>query len=152
MKSDDMLQKWNSGRLVLSTIEDALAEVEVVLFFFSAHWCAPCREFSPTLKEAYADYKRRGGQKVEVVFVSKDANEDAMSNYMTDDHGEWYAVAYRSELAAKLDRDHHIDGLPSLVAVNKDGSVKNRNARKDVQENKNYLQEICGNEPMIYNV
>ena len=31
----------------------ALANKKVVLFYFSAHWCPPCRAFTPVLKDFY---------------------------------------------------------------------------------------------------
>jgi nucleoredoxin len=31
----------------------ALANKKVILFYFSAHWCPPCRAFTPVLKDFY---------------------------------------------------------------------------------------------------
>ena len=33
--------------------ESALQGKEVVLIYFSAHWCPPCRGFTPILKDFY---------------------------------------------------------------------------------------------------
>ena len=33
--------------------QDALREKSLVLFYFSAHWCPPCRGFTPVLKDFY---------------------------------------------------------------------------------------------------
>ncbi len=33
--------------------EDVLAAVDIVCFYFSAHWCPPCRQFTPSLKSFY---------------------------------------------------------------------------------------------------
>ena len=32
---------------------DALAGKQIVCFYFSAHWCPPCRHFTPILKDFY---------------------------------------------------------------------------------------------------
>ena len=38
-----------------------------VLFYFSAHWCPPCRNFTPTLIEFYNTLKN-DGKNIELVF------------------------------------------------------------------------------------
>ena len=30
-----------------------LADKELVMYYFSAHWCPPCRQFTPMLKDFY---------------------------------------------------------------------------------------------------
>jgi len=57
----------------------ALEQKELVLYYFSAHWCPPCRRFTPMLAEFYKEASQLG---VEVVFVSGDQSEDAMISYM----------------------------------------------------------------------
>ncbi len=37
-----------------SATETALKDKKLVLFYFSAHWCPPCRGFTPKLKDFYA--------------------------------------------------------------------------------------------------
>ena len=32
---------------------DALANKKLVAFYFSAHWCPPCKAFTPVLKKFY---------------------------------------------------------------------------------------------------
>ena len=33
--------------------DSALAGKNLVLYYFSAHWCPPCRQFTPMLKDFY---------------------------------------------------------------------------------------------------
>jgi thioredoxin-like negative regulator of GroEL len=42
--------------------------------YFSAHWCPPCRQFTPQLASLYKQAKA-AGRKFEVVFVSADREE-----------------------------------------------------------------------------
>ena len=37
----------------MQSAESALAGKDIVMFYFSAHWCPPCRGFTPILKEFY---------------------------------------------------------------------------------------------------
>ena len=49
--------------------ESALAGKAVVCIYFSAHWCPPCRAFTPLLKDFYEEVE---GEGVEIIFVSSD--------------------------------------------------------------------------------
>ena len=49
-------------------VATALANKDLVCLYFSAHWCPPCRQFTPLLKEFYEVRKR--GQKIWVFFAS----------------------------------------------------------------------------------
>merc|ERR1712183_768568 len=81
-----------------STVEatTALQGKELVLYYFSAHWCPPCRRFTPMLAEFYKAASQLG---VEIVFVSADQSEDAMFSYMK------------------------VEGIPTLVVVTKEGKL-----------------------------
>jgi nucleoredoxin len=50
--------------------KDALADKKVVAFYFSAHWCPPCRAFTPVLKKFY-----EVSQKISVLFI-KNSTKD----------------------------------------------------------------------------
>lgn len=62
--------------------------------YFSAHWCPPCRGFTPKLAEMYNDGLK---DKMEIIFISSDRYESAFNEYF----GEmpWLALPYakRSE-------------------------------------------------------
>merc|ERR1712187_375800 len=72
---EDMLK---SAKLVGkddNVIENAYEHLKdrVFAFYFSAHWCPPCRGFTPQLASWYTnDLKNKG---LEVVFVSSDKDE-----------------------------------------------------------------------------
>merc|ERR1711879_519191 len=71
---------------------DALAGKDIILIYFSAHWCPPCRGFTPILKDFYEEVDG-----VEIIFVSSDQSQDAMVSYMKESHGDWWAVEYGSD-------------------------------------------------------
>ena len=43
----------------------ALASKKLVLFYFSAHWCPPCRMFTPMLRDFYEVGKQES--KIELI-------------------------------------------------------------------------------------
>jgi len=107
----------------------ALAGKEVILYYFSAHWCPPCRQFTPMLKDFYGEIE---DQNVEIVFVSSDRSTEDMLSYMKESHGDWLATEHGSELTKSLKEKYGISGIPTLIVVKADGSVVTKDGRADV--------------------
>ena len=65
----------------------------VIGIYFSAHWCPPCRGFTPKLASVYNEIKEEG-KDFEIVFVSWDRDEESFKEY----HGEqpWLALPFGS--------------------------------------------------------
>merc|ERR1711937_917801 len=80
--------------------------------YFSAHWCPPCRGFTPKLKEWYAEAKNKG---VEIVFVSADESAKAMKDYMKESHGDWLAIEHGTPLSKSLPTKFGVQGIPTLA-------------------------------------
>ena len=59
---------------------------KLVALYFSAHWCPPCRAFTPRLASAFKSLKQRTAPDVEldVVFVSLDRDEGAFAGYLEE--------------------------------------------------------------------
>merc|ERR1711990_817358 len=100
--------------------EKALEGKDLVLFYFSAHWCPPCRHFTPMLKDFYEEIGNAG---VEIIFVSSDQSTEDMLSYMKESHGDWLACQHDSAVAKALDEKYQISGIPTLVVCKKDGTL-----------------------------
>merc|ERR1712098_223628 len=100
--------------------DTALANKEIVLFYFSAHWCPPCRHFTPMLKDFYGEISDAG---VEIIFVSSDQSTEDMLSYMKESHGDWLACQHNSEVVNVLEKKYKISGIPSLIVSKKDGTL-----------------------------
>lgn len=109
--------------------EKPTAEVlagKYVGLYFSAHWCPPCRRFTPELAKAYSEHLK--AKDLEIVFVSGDRDEEAFKEY----YGEmpWLAVPYaKRDLKDKLNKKYKVQGIPSFVVLDQDGSTIKENAR-----------------------
>ena len=103
--------------------DSTLAGKDLVLFYFSAHWCPPCRQFTPMLKDFYEVSMDTTMDMVniilvlqeveglEIVFVSSDRSPEDMHSYMKESHGEWLAVEHNSVVANNLKQKYGEKGL-----------------------------------------
>ncbi|GLD99319.1 hypothetical protein PINS_up008038 [Pythium insidiosum] len=64
----------------LKPTEEVLAGKKVVGIYFSAHWCPPCRAFTPFLGATYDDLKEEH-EDAEIIFVSSDQDDASFNEY-----------------------------------------------------------------------
>ena len=110
---------------------ESLKELDAVGIYFSAHWCPPCRGFTPKLAESYTKMKA-AGKKWEVVFASSDRSESDFSEYF----GEmpWKALPFGDERKDELDSMFEVSGIPTLVVIDaKTGAVISKAGRAKVE-------------------
>ena len=85
------------------------------------HLPAPTRAFTPELIHTY-EALRAAGQAFEVVFVSLDKDEAAFEEYYAE--MPWLAVPFGAgELRSKLQVVAKVEGIPTLVILDKDMQV-----------------------------
>jgi len=96
--------------------------------YFSAHWCPPCRGFTPKLAEFY---KNGLNEKMEIIFVSSDKDQKSFDEYSAE--MPWLALPYekRAEKEA-LSQAFKVQGIPSFVVLNPDGSIVTTDGRTKV--------------------
>lgn len=109
----------NAGLAPVS--DEVMAKKKLIGLYYSAHWCGPCRKFTPQLVDYYNRVIRQQPD-VEFVFVSADHSAREMENYMREANMPWPAVEY-----AKIDhsglRKFAGNGIPCLVVVDQTGRV-----------------------------
>ncbi|XP_059174740.1 tryparedoxin-like [Physella acuta] len=100
-----------NGQVAVSSLSDN----DVVGFYFSAHWCPPCRGFTPVLAEYYTKL-RNAGKKFEVVFVSSDRDEASCQEYFNS--MPWLLLPYEErDTKDELCSSYGIRGIPTLVLL-----------------------------------
>jgi len=106
---------------------DAL-EGKTVGLYFSAHWCPPCRGFTPKLAEWYPALKAKG---LEIVFVSSDQSVAAWKEYFAE--MPWLAMPYANRaIKDKISKQFTVSGIPTLVILNANGELITTNGRDKV--------------------
>jgi thiol-disulfide isomerase/thioredoxin len=67
-------------------------EVEVVVFFYAASWCAPCKLVAQALRSAYPDIITAEAR-LEVITYSLDFSPDARADHLRAANYPWPAIA-----------------------------------------------------------
>lgn len=98
---------------------------KAVGIYFSAHWCGPCRAFTPSLVK----FRDANAEKFEVVFVSSDKSPEKQKEYMEEAKMKWYTMTHRSEAANALAKKYQVRGIPALVLLKSNGDVLTTNGR-----------------------
>ncbi len=103
---------------------------KTVALYFSAHWCAPCRQFTPKLVDFYNQNKNKN---FEVVFMSLDRNAKMKTEYMHEAGMKWLTAPGQGspEINRILDF-YKLKGVPSLIVFGPNGEVITTDGRKDV--------------------
>ena len=72
-----------NGKGIIATDTVCHDAVKSVGFYFSAHWCPPCRGFTPRLAELY-DEAPGQPRSFEIVFVSCDHDQETFDEYRSE--------------------------------------------------------------------
>ena len=103
----------------------------LIAFYFSAHWCPPCRSFTPLLAQFYEELKEQK-KDIEIIFVSSDRDDKEFDGYYKE--MPWLAIArFESSSISSLKSHFGVSGIPKLVVVDKTGKTIDDNARASVQ-------------------
>jgi len=106
--------------------QEALKDAKAVALYFSAHWCPPCRGFTPKFAEAYTNHLKAKG--LEVVFVSSDRDEAAFKEYAGEQ--PWLSLPYAArDRKAALSKTYKVSGIPSLVILDAEGNTITKEGR-----------------------
>ena len=116
-------------------------EGKVVGLYFSAHWCPPCRGFTPVLAEKYKKWKEAGAN-FEIVFISSDRDQKSFDEYYSE--MPWLALDFSNrDLKTTCSSKFGVSGIPCLVFLNGNtGEIITKDGRGLVMSNEDYPAEL----------
>ena len=122
------------------TLRDALGDAaHSVSLYFSAHWCPPCRAFTPELARMHIkltdnDNDNNPTLQWPVIFVSLDKTPAAFLDYFSAMPSSWLAVPFEDDqLRSVLLRKLNVQGIPTLAMLDpRTAGVEAPNARASV--------------------
>ncbi len=110
--------------------KDDLLSNELIGVYFSAHWCGPCRAFTPKLAQFYKNVNK-DEKKVEIIFNSADQDLKSFNEYFST--MPWIATPFDSESKSKIDDACGINSIPQLIIFDNKGNIIDDNGRRTVE-------------------
>jgi thiol-disulfide isomerase/thioredoxin len=108
-----------------STVDLAGYRGKVVLVHYWATWCEPCKADLVLLKELQAKYGKSG---FSLIGISLDSNPQALAAYLKENRLPWAQIYEEGGLDSRLANELGILTLPTMILIDQDGKVLNRNA------------------------
>ena len=107
------------------TVDLASLKGKTVAVYCSAHWCPPCRAFTPQLVKFANEHKA----KLAVVFISFDQSQEKMFGYMKEAKMPWSAVPFKSAGGQAIAKEQGVTGIPTLLVYGHDVQLLTKNGR-----------------------
>ena len=112
---------WRNG--TINRFEDEpIEKKKLIAFYFSAHWCAPCRSFTPQLVDYYNRVAAQHPE-FEIIFVSSDRSAFGFETYLKEARMPWPAIDFQ-KVGSKNEIVRYAGaGIPDLELVDQTGKV-----------------------------
>ena len=113
-----------------STVDLAKLRGKVVLIDFWATWCEPCMHEVPNVVAVYKRFHEKG---FEIVGISLDSHKDAMLKVTLEKEMTWPQYFDGKGGKNEISSAFHINSIPAMWLVNKNGFVVTTNARGNLE-------------------
>eukprot|EP00548_Thalassiothrix_antarctica_P001050 CAMPEP_0194134506 /NCGR_PEP_ID=MMETSP0152-20130528/4592_1 /TAXON_ID=1049557 /ORGANISM="Thalassiothrix antarctica, Strain L6-D1" /LENGTH=217 /DNA_ID=CAMNT_0038830289 /DNA_START=32 /DNA_END=688 /DNA_ORIENTATION=- len=110
-------------------LETAMDGADLVGVYFSAHWCGPCKKFTPKLVTFY-EMLKENDKKFPIIFGSSDSDDTSFKSYFAE--MPWLSLAFGDPRIKTLKEKYGVNGIPWLVVLDKEGNLVMNEADTDV--------------------
>ena len=94
---------------------------KVVLVYFWATWCKPCRQEMGYLRSYYAKLAKKG---FEIVGINLDSNKNVVKKYLKKENIAWKTICSGQVWRDKLVKLYGVNSLPSTWIVDRKGHLR----------------------------
>lgn len=120
---------------------EILGSKKVVGIYFSAHWCPPCRAFTPVLSTMYEDIVEDHPD-FEIVFVSSDQDQSGFDLYYGSMPFKALPFTAENAVKANLASEFGVQGIPMLVFLDASGNVITKDGRTVIQSANGDVEKV----------
>lgn len=121
-----------------ATVQKSSFDGKYVGIYFSAHWCPPCRQFTPKLVDFYNKRKELGHDDFEIIFASSDKSQETFDEYFAE--MPWLAIPLHDARKEALSTRFEVDGIPFFVILDLERNVVTTSARNAIMADPNGLK------------
>lgn len=136
----------------VQTTASAIGRSKLIGVYFSAHWCPPCRQFTPMLAEIYSTIREEESDllpglktdehALEIVFVSSDRDQKSFEEYYSEQ--PWVSLPF-SEMRVKqeLSQKFSVSGIPALFILrSENGTIVDSDGRSTVMQSRGDVRKL----------
>jgi thiol-disulfide isomerase/thioredoxin len=121
--------------LTAGTVNSLAYRGKVLLVFYWATWCQPCKEDLPALRAMYQQYRSQGFEVVGVCLDIPPGNPQQqkaeLTKYLNDNKVPWAQIFEPGGLDSPPAVQYGVISLPTMFLVDKNGVVVSRNSSVD---------------------
>jgi len=110
----------------LKSFKDMKKPAKYYVFYYTASWCPPCQQFTPSLVDFYEKNKN---DNFELVLITSDRDDGAMEKYAVSKKMPWPQLKLRKAADFKKKFQHGVTGIPSVIVCELDGTKLEGNYR-----------------------
>jgi nucleoredoxin len=102
----------------LKKFEQTKPPAKYYVFYYTASWCGPCQQFTPSLVEFYNKHK---SDNFEIVLITSDSEEGDMEDYAKEKKMPWPQLKLAKTEKFKKEFKHGVTGIPSVIVCDLEG-------------------------------
>ena len=114
---------------------------KAVLIAFWASWADPVKRDLPELLKVYEKNKGRG---FEIIGVSLDSDRKELDAFLKANNLPWPEIFEEGGMESRLAVEYGIISLPTMILVDPEGKVANRNIRSAAEVEKQLDKVLTG--------
>jgi thiol-disulfide isomerase/thioredoxin len=110
----------------LKSFKDLKKPSKYYVFYYTASWCGPCQQFTPSLVDFYEKNKN---DNFELVLITSDSDEEGMEGYAVSKKMPWPQLKLKKTDDFKKQFKHGVKGIPSVIVCDLEGKIVTANGR-----------------------
>ena len=118
-----------------STFSIESLDSKLIAIYFSAHWCKPCRKFTPILHQFHKIINSFPDKSIDIIFSSLDSSPEKMSEYFKS-HGDWFAFQYKHPFTSFLEDKYKVEAIPTLLILDSEWNLITKKGKELISSGK----------------